>query len=271
MKNFLYMNEELIERDLPLRSIFYGEGLFETFRWNKTAPVFLNKHLERMKQGAELLKIPFPGKSKLKKRVEKAIEKSDLEDAYAKLCLLSSSPAKFYSEANEESVLVMTRKYKKPNKRMKVCIASAKRHSSSPSLYIKSINYLENVLTRRKSINQGYDDAIFLNEREEVSESTSANLFWVKEDTLYTPTVECGLLPGITREALISLAPNLGFEVEEGNFKLDKVYNSEGIFLTNALMGIAEVTKIGEKETSPSEKLFKKLRKSLFEELGWTS
>lgn len=269
MNNFVYLEGEQIEGELPLRSFLYGEGLFETFRWNGAPPVFLDRHLKRMKRGAELLDMPFPRKSKLRESAKYAVEESDLSDAYVKICLLSSGALKFFSETDEERVMVIVREYEEPQRRMRVHVSQHKRSSSSPVLRIKAINYLDNILARRDAMKKGYDEAIFLNEREGVAEGSSANIFWIEEDTLYTPTIECGLLPGITRELLISLAPKLSLEVEEERFGLNEVLTSEGAFFTNSLMGIAAITEVDETEIAVNEKLFEKLRKTLFKELEW--
>lgn len=74
----------------------------------------------------------------------------------------------------------------------------------------------------------GYDEALFLNERGEVIEGSSTNVFWVRGGVLHTPAPECGLLPGITREALISLAPELDLEVKEGKFNLSGIAGLAG-------------------------------------------
>jgi len=59
MKNYLFIDGNRVENTLPLRSLFYGEGVFETFRCKSSLPVLLDKHMERMERGANLLKMPF--------------------------------------------------------------------------------------------------------------------------------------------------------------------------------------------------------------------
>lgn len=256
---------------IPLRSLLYAEGLFETFRWKNSPPVYLEKHLVRMKRGAEFLSIPFPSEENVKKAVHEAINKSGLADAYVKICLLSSGSVKFYEQADEGHVLVIVKNYEPPKNRMRANVVSFRRASSSLLLRVKSMNYLENVLARRKARDGGYDEAIFLNERGEVAEGSTTNIFWVKKRVLCTPDVDCGLLPGITREALISLASELGLEVKEGKFELDEVLSSDGAFLTNSLAGIAALTEVDNAKVTLNEELFIKLRDTLFRRLRWVS
>lgn len=270
MAGFVFLDGKPIDEKLPLRSLLYAEGLFETFRWKGLPPVFLEKHIERMKRGSEFLSIPFPGTGDVKKRVEEAARISGVADAYVKICLLSSGPTKFYERAGGGHVLVIVRDYESPRERMRAHVASFRRNSSSPLPRVKSLNYLENVLARREAMVKGYDEAIFLNERGEVAEGSCTNIFWVKHGTLRTPASECGLLPGITREALISLAPELGLEVKEGRFKLNDLLSSNGAFLTNSLIGVSAITDVDGNKIPFDVELFTKLRTALFQKLGWT-
>lgn len=269
MKEFIFLDGEPLKQKFPLRSLFYGEGLFETFRWPGAPPVFLEKHIDRMKRGAEFLKIPFPDEQNMKNALDYSVKKSGVKDAYVKLCVLCADPLKFYQLANEEQVLVMVKEYEPPKKYGRAHVVPFKRISSSPLSHIKSINYLENVLARREAERMDYDEAIFLNERGEVAEGSSTNIFWVKRGVLHTPALECGLLPGITRETLISLAPELGLEVKEGKFNLNEILTSQGAFFTNSLIGITTITEIDKTEIIVDEELFTKLRGALLEKLKW--
>ena len=224
-----------------------------------------------MKQGSELLSIPFPGEEKLKNAVEEAVDKSDMKDDYVKLCLLSAGSLKFHERGDESQVLVVVREYGVPKEYMRAHAAPFKRASSSPLLRVKSLNYLENVLARREAERMGYDEALFLNERGEVTEGSSTNVFWVRGGVLHTPALECGLLSGITREALISLAPELNLEVKEGKFNLNEILASQGAFFTNSLIGITVITEIDKAGVFVNGELFRGLRRSLFQKLGWIS
>lgn len=260
-----------LEEKLPLRSLLYAEGVFETFRWKGSPPVFLDKHLGRMKRGAEFVGIPFPDEAQLKAAVEEAVRSSEVGDAYVKLCLLSSGPLIFYEHSGGSCVFVVVREYEQPKEYVKAHVSRFRRLSAQPLLSIKSLNYLQNVIARREAKDRGHDEAIFLNERDEVTEGTATNIFWVKRNILYTPAIECGLLPGITREALISLASELGMEVQEGRYVINDVLSSDGAFLTNSLVGVTGITGIDKVGIILDRKLFTKLRNALFQKLGWIS
>lgn len=267
----IFLDGEPLKEKIPLRSLLYGEGVFETFRWKGSPPVYLDKHIDRMEIGSEFLSIPFPGKRRIKTAVEEAVKTSKIADAYVKVCLLSSGGMKFHERAKEGCVLVIVREYEPQKENMRAHVVQMRRTSSSPLLRVKSVNYLENVLARREAMEKCYDEAIFLNERGEVTEGSSTNIFWVKKEVLHTPAVECGLLPGITREALISLAPKMGLNVVEGRFRLDEVISSDCVFLTNSLVGMVALTCVDKTDVKLDEKMFAKLRIALFKKLRWIS
>jgi 4-amino-4-deoxychorismate lyase len=269
MKEFLFLDGKRIEPGLPMRSLFFGEGVFETFRWKSSPPVYIKEHVQRMKHGAELLQIPFPGEKRVMETVEDSVNASGLHDAYVKVCLLSSGPLKFSTLASGGHLLVVAREYEPAKEKMNAHVVSFKQESSSPLHRVKSLNYLENVLARREADDLNFDEGIFLNEKDEVTEGSATNIFWVKDNTLFTPAVDCGLLPGVTRMAMISFAGGLGLKIKEGRFSLKDLLSSEVAFLTNALIGAAAITEIDDKKLRLDKKTFERLKGVLHRKLKW--
>jgi 4-amino-4-deoxychorismate lyase len=268
MAEFVFL-DGVQQKKFPPRSLFFGEGLFETFRWKGQPPVFLGKHLERMREGARTLDIPFPNTREIKGELADVIAKSKINDAYVKLCLLSRGSLTFHDSPSESSVLIAIKNYQMPKTSMKVCLAPFKRNSSSPIHRIKSLSYLENVLARREAVRKGFDEAIFLNERGELTEGSATNLFILKGDTLLTPSLDCGLLPGVTRGVLLELAPEVGLKVQETRLKLEGLISSDGTFLTNALIGIVSVGEVDGTKIELGQEIFLRLRNALFKRLNW--
>lgn len=270
MKQFVYLNRAPLKEGFPLRSLFYGEGVFETFRWRFSPPVFWKRHVERLKKGAAMLHIPFPGEDYLLACVEEAVSISGISDAYVKVCLLSCGSPVFYELPQSGSVLVTVRQYREPCKtQVRVCVSPFYRASTSPVSGIKSINYLENVIARRSALFSGFDEAVFLNEKGEVTEASASNIFWLKEGMLFTPEPSCGLLPGITRGITIESASELGIKVEEGRFDLDALLSSDGAFLTNSLVGVMPVAQIGNVFLPSDSSRFEVVRGAVMKKLNW--
>lgn len=269
MKENIFIDGKPSDKSLPLRFLFYGEGVFETFRWKSTPPVFWNSHIERMRNGAEILEIPFPEPEYIKEVVEKAVFNSDISDAYVKVCLLSQGDSVFYGSSSRSSLLIIVKEYQPLKEAIKAHISFLRRSSSSPLLRIKSSNYLENILARREARGLGFDEAIFLNEKEEITEGSASNIFWLRKGTLFTPSLECGLLPGIIREVVIDTAQELEIEVIEGRFGLNDLLTSQTPFFTNSLTGVIPVSQVDDFKYFSSMPEFHSIQDLLLKKLSW--
>lgn len=251
------------------RTLFFGEGVFETFRWKKRSPVFFNDHYQRLVRGAELLHLPVPERSEVMDAVKTALKATGIKDARVKICLISYGDPTLDSKAKSAKLLVGVSPYSMGKPEMKVHLVSFRRSSSSPLLRIKSINYLENLIGHREAKLSGSDEGLFLNELGEVAEGCTTNIFWVKRSVLFTPHPDCGILPGIIRKAMISLAPKVGLRVKETRSHLRELFSADLVFLTNSIIGVARVSEIDGKKLPWNQELFSRLRDKLFATLGW--
>ena len=107
--------------------------------------------------------------------------------------------------------------------------------------YIKSINYLENLIEYEKAQNKGYNEAIFLNIEGNVAEGCTTNIFLVKNNKLITPKVSSGILPGVVRQWVID-----NYSCEEKYITKDELLHADEVFLTNSVVGIIKVSSIEE-------------------------
>ncbi|GJM17139.1 MAG: aminodeoxychorismate lyase [Thermodesulfobacteriota bacterium] len=269
MKEYLFIDGIKAENVLALRSLFYGEGLFETFRYKGRLPVLLEKHLERMENGASLLKIPFPGREYMIGLIRKAISESDISDAYIKICLLSQGQSRFYETANISQPLVIVKEYVGPEQFVKLKVSSFRRISDSHLVKIKSTNYLENILARREALASGFDEALFLNEKGEVAECSTSNIFWFRDGTLFAPSEESGLLNGTTKVLVLEFMTDYDVNLTEGEFVLDDLIRADFVFVTNSLIGCIPVSAIDDHSFNVGHPLFLKIQNTLFEKLKW--
>lgn len=269
MEEIVVINGNRMEEGTPLRSLMYGEGLFETFRWKSQFPVFYDKHINRMREGARLLGIPFPIDEEMKYRLQKALSDADISDAYVKIALLSKGSSVFHEEPNGYSLLFVVRRYQPAKKSVNVIVSSYRRNTKSPILCIKSLNYLENLLAKREAFSSGHDEALYLNERNELAEGAVSNIFFIRDKVLYTPSVECGLLPGIIRGAIFEIVHELGLEIREGRYGLEELRYSDGVFLTSSLIGAVPVSSIDEISMHRDCEIFNMVVERLIAKLGW--
>jgi len=269
MKDYLFIDGIRTEKPLPLRSLFYGEGLFETFRYKGSLPVLLDKHFERMEKGAILLKIPFPDRGYLRGLIRKAISESEIDDAYVKLCLLSDGDVAYYQMSNRQQVLVIVKEYVRPRQSVKLKVSSFRRISDSPLIRVKSINYLENILARRDALNSGYDESLFVNENGEVTECSSSNIFWFKSQTLFTPNEDSGLLTGTTRALVLDFITDNKVDLLESKFLLNDMRAADFVFITNSLIGCMPVSEIEGNSFNTEHPSFLKIQNTLLRQLEW--
>ena len=269
MSELIFKNGERVHEDLPLRTLFFGEGIFETFRYKSALPVHFDKHMRRLIKGARFLSMDMPEEAYISELLEKAIAVDDRSDLYVKLCLLSEGGSAFYEKSQGTQVLIQIKDYPGSKASIKAGVSDYRKSSSSPILRIKSFNYLENIIARREAMKNGFDEALFLNENDNITEGSAGNIFWFQNGTLYTPSVDCGLLPGTTREILIKLLSKLDINIEEGFYSLEELLGSEFIFFTNSLTGSVPVSQISNKKFPVDNEIYEKIERELYNQLGW--
>ncbi len=176
--------------------LLYGYGVFETVLIKDKKPVYLKEHYDRLIKGLNRLKIEFDiTYEKLKLCVELYIQKNTLETSVLRINI--------FKNRNKFDILINHREnsYKDEKYRsgFKMEISEFKKSSNSLLANIKSINFLENIYALREAKLEGYDEVLFLNTSNYISEGAISNLFFIKDGIIYTPTKECGLLEGIIR------------------------------------------------------------------------
>lgn len=269
MKDYIYIEGEQVDAGFPIRTLFYGEGVFETFRYKKELPILFQKHLDRMEHGANRLTIPFPEPEHVSQLVTKAVTDSNIEDAYIKICLLSCGESSFPEFARNSQVLVIIKQYLYYDNPLRVITNNFKMISNSGLTGIKSMNYQNNILARRHALDVDYDEALFLNEREEIVECSASNIFWYANNALYTPSKQTGALCGTTRGMVIDLARRSGTKVLEGEFGVDHLDKADFVFITNSLNGCRAVSRINSRDYEVNHKLFISLKNEVLEKLNW--
>jgi branched-subunit amino acid aminotransferase/4-amino-4-deoxychorismate lyase len=129
-----------------------------------------------------------------------------------------------------------------PQSGLSLAVSPYRANTFSPLSGIKSLNYLERVLSWAEAQSRDFDEAVVLNERGEIVSATTANLFWAKNGTLHTPALSSGAMAGITRECLIEIANESFVPLVEGVYEMPDLTDADEIFLTSSSLGVAAVT-----------------------------
>jgi len=246
----IYINGEIIEsRDLifsPLSSgTAHGWGVFETIKLVEGKPVFLREHFSRLQKSCIVAGIAMKENfDSIRQSCESVIIENRLSRGFLKIMCLKRN-----EDSSDVVISVGEKIYGEDvyNRGLKLCYAGVLKNENSDLTYIKSTNYMENMLQIARAREKGYEEPIFINSRGELSEGAVSNIFFVKGAKIFTPSVECGLLAGIAREKAITLCRQLDMEVVQGGFAKDFYKTSDEIFITNSLMGVMPVCLFEEK------------------------
>ncbi|MGE4372954.1 MAG: aminotransferase class IV [Xanthobacter sp.] len=224
------------------RGFTLGDGLFETIRIRAGRIQRLTAHLSRLVRGAQVLDIAMPAYN-LASALEKVRSANTLDNGVLRLTLTRGpGPRGVLPPAVPEPTLLITAAPMPPLPRPArlIVATTTRRNEFSPLCGVKSLNYLDNILARQEAAKLGADDALLLNTRGCVAESSIANIFAVMEGRLVTPPVSDGALPGVMRAAM------MGQGTREKSLTPDDLMGAEELFLTSSL-GIRPVTALGKR------------------------
>ncbi|MGB7605482.1 MAG: aminotransferase class IV [Lutisporaceae bacterium] len=243
---FLYYNNNLIDDEAvtinpSCQGFQFGLGVFETILVLEGKPCFMELHFERLMQGCKKLGLQLVLEAEqLKAQAQALISRNNIKNGRLKLLC--------FRDIKGISTLITVSDYDyKENfceEGYDICLSEIRRNPHSPMPYIKSLNYGENILTRERAINQGYQEALFMNVYDRLCEGTISNIFWIKDNIVFTPEISCGILNGITRSQVIQLCRNLKLELHEGSYKYEELLEAEEVFITNSLIDIMPISKV---------------------------
>jgi branched-chain amino acid aminotransferase len=259
---WIFLNNRFVKQEDALVSVFdhgflYGDGVYETIRSYGNRIFMRDQHLARLRRSADAigLTIPIPEKD-WPGLLHEAMERNSVghngSDAYLRITIsrgvgeIGLNPAL----CPTPTVVIMAKPLHPPARQqyeqgVSVIVAQTRRNlPSALSPHIKATNFLNNILAKREAIAAGVFDSVLLNWQDHVAECSVSNLFWVKAGAVVTPSLDCGILDGITRDIVITLAREAGLPVQEGHFGIDALQQAEECFLTNTSMEIMPVTMI---------------------------
>ena len=230
------------------RGLLLGDGLFETILARGGALEHWPEHLARLTAGCAALGLPAPDGAAALRLCERAVADAASSRAAVRLTLTAGSGGRGLDRpAQVQPRMVATASAAPvPAGPASLVTVSVRRNEHSPASRLKTLSYLDNVLARREA---GLGEvrgaeALTLNTAGQVACAAAANLFWVRDGRLLTPALECGVLDGIMRGAVIARARARGVAVEEVRADRAALDGAEGLFLTNSLIGVRPVSSL---------------------------
>jgi branched-chain amino acid aminotransferase len=282
MKSFINFNGRLLEEQEPVikasdRSYRYGDGVFETIRVWKGKILLEELHFERLMESMKTLKIQVPKlltPERLKNEIIELCGKNKCdEDARVRLSISRGHGGPYDSDGNfhyliECSPLPGTAARLNENG-LVIDVFPQARKSIDIFSNLKSSSYLPYAMAAIYAKENKLNDCLLLNSHDRICDATIANMFWVKNKTVFTPPLSEGCVAGVMRRRILdfrSAISDLGLELKESVLTTNDLLSADEVFLTNAISGIRWVSQFRENtyQNKTSEKLFEKFILPLF-------
>ncbi len=251
----------------------FGDSVYEVVGTHQGRLCFVQEHLKRLRNSARAISLEIPlADDVMIREIEKTVEAAGNPESYIRIIVtrgvgeIDIDP----ESCTRPNVLIFVKPvmlYPEENYThgINVALVSVKRNPKEAlNPGIKTGNYLNNVLAKVEARQAGAADALMLNPTGQLTECTTSNFFFVRDQRLMTPSLDCGILPGITREVILRLARENGVLVEEGEWPPEILQNTEEAFITGTVKRVMPVTSldgrpIGEGKPGPITKMMMRL------------
>lgn len=270
---WVFVNDQIVPAEQAVVSamdhgFLYGIGLFETIRIYQGKPFFWDEHMLRLEQGMTALRIRQKwDRSEIHRAVLATLGKNRLLDAYVRISITGGAEGiGLHSGVYEQPSLYIFVKSVNPIEQPPVAkslkVISFPRQTQEGHQRFKSHNYLNSSLGKQEIGKTTDIEGLFLTKEGYICEGVVSNIFWVKDKTVITPSIDTGLLAGITRAAVITMSHECGFTVEEGFYPLEELLLADEVFVTNSIQEIVPVSTV---ENTEIPYVYEKVTRELHE------
>jgi branched-chain amino acid aminotransferase len=235
----------------------YGEGIYETMRTYNNRPFLFDRHMRRLRNSARMIALDLPfTDGELAMQITETRDAADVQgEAYIRVLVTRGIGELTYdphATPTPSVVIIVKRQVDPPpeayERGVRVAIVDVVRnHPDTVNPLIKSNNLLNCALAGQQAIRRGGYEGIMRNYRGELTECTTANLFVVQDGTALTPPLECGLLPGITRECLFEVGTEAGISVREQVLRDEDLLRADEAFLTSTTRELLPIVKVDDR------------------------
>jgi 4-amino-4-deoxychorismate lyase len=218
-----------------------GRGVFETTRVYDGRPFRLERHLARLAGSAERVGLAVPDAAELTRLTALVVEAAPVRDLALRLYWTPGPPEGPPLGIALVSAIPDTYEPMRARGSRLVALTSPRRDVPWLLPGTKSTSYAVNMAAEAEAKRRGADDAIFVDTDGVVLEGTVTNVWWRNGDVLRTPSLELGILAGVTREALLELAPGLALAVEEGVYPVADLEGADEVFTSSSVREVMPV------------------------------
>lgn len=227
--------------------LFTGWGVFSTVKVARGVLFAFERHWARMRKDADLLRVPFPWSvDELRGELMKVVEANGAAEATLRVLAVRNSGTMWSGPGGESEVdlVAFTAERGQWGASARLGIVPNARHAANQFAGVKMTSWAMNLVWYEEAHLRGLDEVVLLNERGEVSECTSANVFAVFGNEVVTPPLDAGCLPGVTRELLLEAVRAPGITVREGRLSLEDLERASGVFITSTTRDLLPVGEI---------------------------
>jgi len=236
----------------------YGEGVYETMRTFNGHPFLFERHMQRLRNSSGMLALPVPlADAELLDRCRETMRAAGLgrqpaSEAYLRVLVTRGVGDLSYDPAAcpVPTVIVIVKPQVDPppdvyERGVTIALVPIVRnHPGSVNPLIKSNNLLNNALAMQEAARRGAFEGVMRNYRGELAECTQSNLFVVKNGVAFTPPLDAGLLPGITRAFLFEIGAEAGVSVQEAVLRDADLLGADEVFFTSTTRGVVPATRV---------------------------
>lgn len=230
----------------------FGEGIYETLRTYNHRPFLLDRHLDRLRASADGIGLSVPlTDEEVDKRIQETMAQSNVSiERYIRLLITRGVGELNYDPlvCKDPTVVIIVKPHPETAddilaRGIKVVLSSVLRnHPRSVNPRIKSNNLLNNALAMQEALRNGASEALMHNHRGEIAECAQANVFIIRDGEAITPSLETGLLEGVTRNFLFEVGHEIGIPVRSDVLHDSDLETADEIFITSSTREILPVT-----------------------------
>jgi branched-chain amino acid aminotransferase len=227
--------------------LLMGWGVFTTLRIYEGRPFAFDRHWARMSHDAERLGMNLTHEQEaVRLAVTRLAEANDRPEGMARVSFVKNHGGLWAQAGNhpETDLLIFTRELVRWPAVHRLKLQPHALYSAARLAGVKMLSWVQNAALLEQAHAEGFDDVLLLNERGQMAECTSANVFLVRGGKVVTPPLSSGCLPGVTRDILHEVVPRAGFELLEENLSPEDLSSAAEVFISSTTREVAAVGSI---------------------------